>query len=193
MITVRQQLTERETIMLKRIMKVLLAVSLLVLSAGCSPKNPDDRVDPPVEGDETFFSINDREFHLDKETSFKGLGYLISSEFAEVTHEMTVPYVQYNYWPEDGNNMLYFRIFYYNNRDVSYALNDLGLESDIEMTDGRTADLQYKLYVDPRDDGGTIHFYFIERDSDLYAVSFISRYDISVFEGKVLNSIHFTE
>ena len=138
--------------------------------------------------DETLVTINGIEFHLNKETSFKNINYTIVEDFKEVDHDR---YIQYNYYQEDSTNLLFFRVFYYSNQGNDIAIKDLGLDSNISLTDGKTDNIEYKYYASPRDDGGTMHFYFINKDGDTYTLNFVSKYDIKDFEDKVVKSVKF--
>ena len=168
-----------------------MLVALMLVMAGCgSPK--EEIVEPePQETDETLVVINGLEFHLDKEAFFKGLRYIITEDFREIEHDEFTPSVQYDYRQEDDSNLLFFRIFYYQDKSFDAAIKDLGLEGDIELKDGSTGNIVYSLYAEPRDDGGTIHFYFVDKDESTYVLQFISRYDIAAFEEKVMSSMHF--
>ena len=168
----------------------LIFICLGFSGCGSSEKESGDDQLPAVE-DETLVVINDIDFHLNRETSFQDIGYTAVEEFREIEHDEFTPYIQYDYQQEDGSNLLFFRIFYYQDKDFDAAVRDLGIEGDIALTDGKTENIEYQLYAQPRDDGGTIHFYFISRDGDTYVLHFVSRYDIAVFEEKVLYSIHF--
>ena len=64
-------------------------------------------------------------------------------------------------------------------------------DGNITFIDGKTDNIEYKYYPQPRDDGGTIHYYLINKDGNLYVINFVSKYDIKDFEEKVLNSIKF--
>ena len=171
----------------KALLSILLVVTMFIFTA-CGSSNKDNKENKEEVVDNTSFIVNNLEFHLDREATYSGINYKISKEFKEAVHNM---YIQYNYLQEDSSNLLFFRIFYYENQDVNYAINDLGLEGNIEFTEGKTDNIEYKLYVEPRDDGGTIHFYFVNKDNNLYVLSFISKYDIKDFEEKVLNTIKF--
>ncbi len=178
--------------MKKRYLLIVLVLCLFIVGCGNSEpqqeKNKEGDKKEEVVVDETLFVINKLEFHMDKDSEFKGIKYTISSSFKEANQ---VSYVQYNYYQEDNTNLLFFRIFYYNNKKIDYAINDLGLDKNISLTDGKTNDIDYKFYASPRDDGGTIHFYFINKGNDLYVLNFVSKYDIKDFENKVLKSIKF--
>lgn len=165
--------------MKKKIIFSLLVIITLFTITACGKQE---------EVDETLFKVNNLEFHLDKESEFKNIKYTISSDFKEVIQDM---YIQYNYYQEDNTNLLFYRVFYYENKDINYAINDLDLGENINLTDGKINDIDYKYYPEPRDDGGTIHFYFINKNDDLYVLNFISKYDIKDFEAKVLNTIKF--
>ena len=87
--------------------------------------------------------------------------------------------------------MLFYRVFYYEGKDNATAIKDLGLDEGITLTDGKNDSVEYKFYENPRNDGGTMHFYFINRDGNTYVVNFVSKYDIKDFENKVVKTIKF--
>jgi predicted small lipoprotein YifL len=182
--------------MKKKILLIMLAIVTIISLTGCGIEtknevkddNDNNKKEEKVEVDESLFKINNIEFHLDNESAFKEIKYTISKDFKEANMDK---YIQYNYYQEDSTNLLFFRIFYYQNKDINYALKDLGLNNDITFEDGKTDNISYKLYVQPRDDGGTIHFYFINKDSDLYVLNYVSKYDIKEFESKVLKTVKF--
>ena len=165
---------------MKKIVYSFIVVGLLIMVIGCGKKVVD----------ETLVEINENEFHLDKKMTFHDLEYTIVGEFKEVNNRN---YVQYNYYQEDSSNLLFFRIFYYEGKTIDDASKDLGLDSGISYSDGKTDNIQYKSYFEPRDDGGTIHFYFINKDGNIYVLHFVSKYDIKDFEAKVLKSVKFKE
>ena len=178
--------------MKKRIISVLLVLLMLSAVIGCGSSQKEDKTEEPPAEDETLFVINGLEFHLDTDASFYGLDYVISQDLREITHdEYYTPYVQYDYLQDDGNNLLFFRIFFYKGQGTDAAIADLGLDAGITLTEGSTGNFEYSYYPEPRDDGGTIHFYFVNRDGNTYVLNFISRYDIADFEGKVLSRIVF--
>ena len=169
---------------------VIILISGLLILTGCGAKNEtkESEEQPETAVDETLVKINGLEFHLNKEASFKGLNYVIVNEFKEVIHDR---YVQYNYYQEDSTNLLFYRVFYYENQSKEKAIEDLGLDSTITLTDGKTDNIEYKFYEQPRNDGGTIHFYFINKDGNTYVLHFVSKYDIKDFEEKVIKSVKF--
>ena len=170
----------------------VIAVCLLVLTvSGCSSSEEEVIIDDQPVTDDTLVVINGLEFHLDKETSFKDLYYVITEDFREIEHDEFTPYVQYDYRQEDDTNLLFFRVFYYQDKGFDDAIADLGLEGNIEFKNGSTGNIDYQLYAEPRDDGGTIHFYFIDREGSTYVLHFVSRYDIAQFEEKVVSSLHY--
>ncbi len=175
---------------MKKLIMMFMVSFMLIGITGCGKKE-DPKEDPPV--DESIVVINNLEFKLEKETSFKDLCYKTVEDFAEVEHDITIPYRQYNFYQEDGTNLLFFRIFYYYGKGIDYASKDLGIEGKITLEDGKTEHIEYQLYPQPRDDGGTIHFYFITRGNDTYVLNFVSKYDIKDFETKVVNSVYFQE
>ena len=175
----------KKKLFLGSLILIILVTGLCSLT-GCGKKKEENKEQQVV--DETLVKINGLEFHLNKEAEFKGLKYIIASEFKEVIHDR---YIQYNYYQEDSTNLLFYRVFYYENEGRDKAIQDLGLESNIALTDGKTDNFEYKLYEQPRNDGGTIHFYFIDKDGSTYVLHFVSKYDIKDFESKVVKSVKF--
>ena len=175
---------------MKKTISILLVLAMLFAFAACG-KGKGENDPEPQPADETAFTVNGLEFHLDTEKEFKGLHYVISGDFREVEHDEFTPYVQYNFLQEDDSNLLFYRIFYYKGKGTDHAKTDLGLEKDIKLTDGENEDLEYKMYAQPRDDGGTIHYYFLSKDGNTYVVNFVSKYDIADFEQKVVKSLKF--
>lgn len=176
-------------IFLLGLIAIILVAGLLILTGCESKKETEENKEETIPVvDETLVKINDLEFHLDKETSFKDVKYTIVGDFKEADFDR---YIQYNFYQEDSTNLLFFRIFDYGEKSNEDAIKDLGLDSNITFTDGKTDNIEYKYYAEPRDDGGTIHFYFINKDENLYVLHFVSKYDIKDFEDKVVNSINF--
>ena len=175
----------KKKVIITSLLVIILTIGLFILT-GCGSKNNTEEKEEPV--DNTLIKINGLEFHLDKEKSFKNIKYMVSEEFKEADHDN---YVQYNYYQEDQTNLFFYRIFYYENKGIDDAIADVGLDSNISLIDGKTDNIEYKFYEEPRDDGGTIHFYFILKGDDIYTLNLISKYDIKDFEQKVLNSVKF--
>ena len=180
-----------KNIFLTVILIIMLGSGLFILT-GCDSKEEikeSENEEQTISAiDETLVKINDLEFHLDKETSFKDVKYTIVGDFKEANFDR---YIQYNYYQEDNTNLLFFRIFDYGTQSNEGAIKDLGLEGEVTLTDGKTDNIEYKYYAEPREDGGTIHFYFVNKDGNLYVLNFVSKYDIKDFEDKVIKSIKF--
>jgi hypothetical protein len=184
----------RKKIIILGTMIIMMVVELMTFT-GCGSKKEikeekkeENTVQTPQVVDESLVKINNQEFHLSKEATFKEIKYSIIPDFKEADHNH---YIQYSYSQEDRSNLLYFRIFYYEGKENDAAIKDLGLEGDITLTNGKNDYLEYKLYEKPRDDGGTIHFYFINNNGNTYALNFVSKYDIKEFENKVVKSLKF--
>ena len=186
-----------------KLLVVLLVIAMVFGLAACgtAPANnasndaapagntENNTAEPEPPADESLVVINGYEFHLDKDAAFKDLHYTVSGDFKENDHGN---YIQYNYYQKDDSNLFFFRVFYYKLAgDVAIAVKDLGLDSGIKLTDGKNGDLEYKFYERPREDGGTMHFYFIKHEEDVYAVTFTCKYDINDFEAKVVKSLKF--
>ena len=173
--------------------KVLLIGLILVMLSGCllgltgcrAKKEESKEV-----VDESLIKINGKEFKLDTETTFKDVSYITSADFQKADFNR---FIQYYYQDKEDGNLLYFRIFYYKNLDITAAFADLGLDKTIALTDEKTDNFEYKSYVEPRNDGGTIHCYFVDYKGSTYVISFISKYDIKDLETKIMKSVKFKE
>lgn len=166
-------------------------VAVLLSLTGCEKKEDvkeEKKEEKQQVVDETLVKINGLDFHLNKEATFKNIKYTIVGDFKEADHNH---YIQYSYAQEDKSNLLFFRIFFYENQGTDTAIRDLGLDSGIALTDGKNDNVEYKYYAAPRTDGGTMHYYFINKDGSTYTLNFVSKYDIKDFEEKVVKSIKF--
>ena len=177
--------------MKKKLIFSLLIVLALFMVAGCNTKK-DTKVNKKENKavDKTLFKIKDKEFHLDTDKEFNGLKYKTSSEFKEVSnYTMSSTYMQYNYQPENSQNYFYFRILYYEGKDIDFAKDDyIGTEEHFEYKDVKINNIECKMIDEERTDG-TIHHYFITKDGNTFILDFISQNDIKDFESKVLDSI----
>ena len=174
--------------MKKKILLSLLVIIAILMSTGCGNSQKEE-----VIVDKTLFKIKDKEFHLDTDKVFEGLQYQISGDFREINNGTPASkYVQYNYQPEGSSNYLFFRIFYYAQKDFNYVRSDLAIDDKFKFINGKTESIEYKMIDEERTDG-TIHFYFINKDSHTYVLHFVSQNDIKDFEKMVLNSLKFEE
>ena len=165
-----------------------VVVGILIAVNSGDKEEPKKTVETPAV-DEKSFRINNLKFSLDTEKEFEGIKYTISKDFREVKHDLRTHYVQYDYLQKDDTNLLFFRIFHYTDKDAAAAAKDLGIENPT-FSEGKTDNVEYQFYNEPRDDG-TIHFYFITKDSETYALHFASRYDVRDFESKILKTLKF--
>lgn len=159
----------------------LLLVTLLI-TVGCN--NVKNEL-----SNKSIVKVNGIELHLDKEKVFKDIEYTITDDLKEANFDQ---YVQYYLYQESGPNLLFFRIFFYNNKTHDYIRNDLAIDKNLVEENGKTDNIEYK-YIDTKRTDGTIHFYIIDKDNTSYVINFVSQYDIKDFEKKVLNSIKFKE
>ena len=164
---------------MRKIKYLIIILCVVILITGCGKQ--------VEEVDESLVTINGLEFHFDKDATYEMLNYKIISDFKSSSMNN---YIQYSYHQEDGTNLLFFRIFYYSGKGIDYARKDLGIDDSLKLYDGNTKNIKYKI-IDGKRDDGTIHFYFINKDDNLYVVNFVSKYDIREFESKVLESLKF--
>ena len=169
---------------------LLLFILLLVLFSitGCNKKTNKEEPTKKEETkvvDKTLVKVNDVDLHINSEKEFKGLKYTISEELKEAEFDN---YIQYYLYQEQGPNLLFFRIFYYQNKDSEYIRKDLAIDSNLTEEKGKNDNIEYTL-IDTKRTDGTIHFYFIKKDNTTYVINFVSQYDISDFEKLVFDSI----
>ena len=172
--------------------KYLLLFILLVLFSisGCNKKTNKEEPTKKEETkvvDKTLVKVNDVDLHINSEKEFKGLKYTISEELKEAEFDN---YIQYYLYQEQGPNLLFFRIFYYQNKDSEYIRKDLAIDANLTEEKGKNDNIEYTL-IDTKRTDGTIHFYLIEKDNKTYVIHFVSQNDIKDFEQNVLNSIKF--
>ena len=172
--------------MKKKILLSLIALLALFTITGCgSSENKENKEEPVV--DNTLVTVNGIELHIDKEKEFQGIKYTITDDLREAIFDQ---YIQYNLYQESGTNLLFFRIFYYKDKNHDYIRNDLAIDSNLVEEKGKTDNIDY-LFIDTKRTDGTIHYYIIDKDNTSYVINFVSQYDIKEFEKKVLNSIKF--
>ena len=170
--------------------KVLLGLLLLVsffTLVGCTSNKKEEKKDEEIVVDKTLVKVNGVELHINKEKEFKGIKYTITDDLKEASFDK---YIQYYLYQEAGSNLLFFRIFYYENKDIDYIRNDLAIDSNLSLENGKTDNIEYSL-IDTKRTDGTIHFYIVKKDKIIYVINFVSKYDIKDFEKLVLNSIKF--
>ena len=170
------------------VVAIAAVVAGILIAVNSGKEEPKKSAEVPAV-DEKSFKINNLKFLLDTEKEFEGIKYVISKDFREIKYDLYSHYVQYDYLQKDETNLLYFRIFHYTDKDAAAAAKDLGIENPT-FSEGKTDNIEYKFYNEPRDDG-TIHFYFITKDTETYALHFASRYDIRDFESKILKTVKF--
>lgn len=155
---------------------IILLVLVLFIITGCGNKV-----------DESIVKVNDVELHIDKRNEFNGIKYMITDDLKEARFDQ---YVQYYLYQESGSNLLFFRIFFYKDKDIKYIKKDLAIDTNLAEINGKTDNVDY-IFIDTKRNDGTIHFYIIKKDNVSYVVNFVSKYDINDFENRILNSISF--
>jgi predicted small lipoprotein YifL len=177
--------------MKKKIGLSLLVFLFLFTLTGCGGKEEkEEKKDNKKEEtvvDNTLVKVNEIELHINKDKEFKGIKYTITDDLKEAKYDQ---YVQYYLYQDDGPNLLFFRIFYYENKAHKDIRKDLAIEDNLTEEKGKTDNIEY-TFIDSKRTDGTIHFYIIDKGNISYAINFVSQYDIKDFENKVLNSIKF--
>lgn len=171
-------------------MKKLLLYFILLISiftiVGCGSKNEEVKKDnEEKEVDKSIVKVNGVELHINKDKEFKGIKYTITDDLKEAIYDQ---YIQYNLYQDDGTNLLFFRIFYYEKKDHDYIRKDLAIDSNLEEVKGKNNYVEYS-FIDTKRTDGTMHFYIIDKDNISYVINFVSKNDINDFEKVVLNSI----
>jgi predicted small lipoprotein YifL len=182
--------------MKKKIFYSIITFVLVFSLIGCGkkeePKKEEKEQEENVIVDKSLFKIKDKEFHLDTDKEYEGLKYKTSLEFKEINnYTVSSTYRQYNYQPASSSNYFYFRILFYQGKDIEFAREDyLGNEEQFEYKDVTINNIDFKMIDEERTDG-TIHHYFVTKDGNTFIVDFISQNDIKDFENKVLDSLSF--
>lgn len=171
--------------MKKKIILFLFILIGLFTITGCGDNKKEEKEEKNI--DKTVVKVNGVELHIDKEKEYKGIKYTITDDLKEAEFDQVMQYYLYQ---DSGPNLLFFRIFYYENKTHNDIREDLAIESNLTEEKGKTDNVEY-TFIDSKRTDGTIHFYIIEKDNISYVINFVSQYDIKDFEKIVLNSIKF--
>ena len=175
--------------MKKKIVLSIIILMLLFNFTGCNNKTKElEKTKTKIkEVDESLVKVNEVELHINKEKEFKGIKYTITDDLKEANYNQ---YVQYYLYQDSGPNLLFFRIFFYENKAHDDIKKDLAIDSNLVEESGKTDNIKY-IFIDTKRTDGTIHYYIIDKNNTSYVINFVSQYDIKEFEEKVLNSIKF--
>ena len=167
----------------KLLLSMIIIVGLLIFTGCGKPKNESN----DNSTNNNIVKVNGIDLHLNKEKEFNGIKYTITDHLKEVNHDQ---YVQYYLYQDSGPNLLFFRIFYYENKSHDDIRKDLAIDSNLIEEQGKTNIVEYN-FIDTKRTDGTIHYYIIDKDNISYVINFVSQYDIKNFEKIVMDSIYF--
>ncbi len=170
--------------MIKKLLCILLIAILLV---GCSKKEnqEENKTKDTLAANEIV--VHGIKYKFDQDTEEYKLKFKIASNLRKVDTGNAM-----NYYSEevDGNKDFVFRIFYYKNKSLDYAIKDSTSSYDnkyeVEI-DG----LKYTVvhFINPIGDNVQTNIYYYKHNKDVYAFCFTAQIDLTKLAEIFLKSI----
>ena len=181
---------------MKKILTILFVFIAVIALTGCSCSRKNNKNEGNKTEDNRIF-VDGIEFTLDTDKEFNGLTYKMDSKITETnpyTDPKSAVQRQYIYRKEtDNSNKITIRMFYYKDKTVEYALNDLGKGTDTSVLFTVEAEHMSLKMFDVGQEKGTGHFYFATNNNDVIAIQIGSYSDIKQFEAAFLKTLKFKE
>lgn len=158
--------------------KILLILFIILLLIGCGKKEsiPEDEV-----------ILENIKYKLNQDDSEYGIKYKIANNFRKVDTGNAI-----NYFSEriEDRSYFVFRIFYYKNKSIDYAIKDSTITYD-KKWETKVGDLDYTVvhFVNPTNDGSETNIYYYKHNKDVYAFCFTAKIDLSKLENIFLKQI----
>ena len=169
---------------MKKILLVLLTVLLLV---GCGKKSEEKNEEPKGLAEDEVI-LENITYKFDQDDEYHGLKYKIASNLRKRDTGNA-----YNYFSEeiDGSSYFVFRIFYYPNRDIDYAIKDSVANEHLEEYDTKVGDLDYRVvrFKNSLGEKTYTNMYYHKNNNDVYAYCFTAEMDISELEKVFLERV----
>ncbi len=160
--------------------KLLLMILTVLLLVGCNKK-----VEEKMPEDEVI--LENIKYKLNQDDSTYGIKYKIASNFRKTDTGNAI-----NYFSEkiDGASYFVFRIFYYKNKSIDYAIKDSTITYDRKW-ETKVGDLDYTVvhFINPTNDGSQTNIYYYKHNNDVYAFCFTAIIDLSKLEDVFLKQI----
>ena len=160
---------------MKKYLLVLLTVLLLV---GCRKKEEVVESKKLAEDEVILENIT---YKFDQDAEYHGLNYKVAKNL-----RLRDTGNAYNYFSEeiDGSSYFVFRIFYYGNKDIDYAVKDTTDNTFDSRKETKVGDLDYTVvrFKNPIGENTYTNIYYYKNNNDVYAFCFTSKIDISRLE-----------
>ena len=179
---------------MKKILTILFVFVAVIALTGCSCSRKENKENKK---EDNRILVDGIEFVLDTDKEFNGLTYKIDSKITETnpyTPSNTAVIRQYIYKVTGENsNKITIRMFYYKDKTIEYALNDLGRGTDTSILFTVEAEHMSLKMFEEQQDKGSGHIYFATNNNDVIAIQIGSYSDIKQFEAAFLKTLKFKE
>ncbi len=169
---------------MKKCIKLLLVLVIALCLFGCGKKAEPKKEDALADDEIILEGIK---YKLDQDDSEYGISYKVASNFRKSTMINAVNYFSENI---DDSPYFVFRIFYYKNKSLDYAIKDSTSSYDnkyeVEI-DG----LKYTVvhFINPIGDNVQTNIYYYKHNKDVYAFCFTAQIDLTKLAEIFLKSI----
>jgi hypothetical protein len=167
---------------MKKLLVVLFTILLLV---GCGKK--EETIESKKLADDEVM-LEEILYKFDQDAEYHGLKYKVASNL-----RLRDTGNAYNYFSEeiDGSSYFVFRIFYYGNKDIDYAVKDTTDNTFDSRKETKVGDLDYTVvrFKNPIGENTYTNIYYYKNNSDVYAFCFTSAIDVSRLEEVFLKHV----
>ncbi|MBQ6285863.1 MAG: hypothetical protein IJK67_06140 [Bacilli bacterium] len=168
---------------MKKLFKIFVLLLICICLIGCGKKTKQE--ENKLQDDEVI--LEGIKYKLDQDESEYGIEYKIASNFRKTNTRNAI-----NYFSENINDQAYFvyRIFYYKNKSIDYAIKDSTISYD-KKYDVKVGDLDYTVvhFVNPIGENVETNIYYYKHNKDVYAFCFTASIDLSRLIDIFLKSI----
>ena len=178
---------------MKKLLTILFVFLSVFMLLGCAKKKEEYKDPKQEEEKDDKILVDGVEFKFETEKKFQNLSYKMDDKLKETnpyTDPKAAPIRQHLYKASetDSSYKIVIRMFYYKTKTLEQAMKDLGIEEDASsLFTVETEHMSLKMH-DQKQTEGTGHIYFINDNSDYYAVQIGSRSDIKKFENAFLKT-----
>ena len=168
---------------MKKIFKIFVLLFVCICLIGCGKKNNQE--ENKLQDDEVV--LEGIKYKLDQDASEYGIKYKIASNFRKTDTGNAINYFSENI---DGQAYFVYRIFYYKNKSIDYAIKDSIISYD-KRYDVKVGDLDYTVvhFVNPIGENVETYIYYYKHNKDVYAFCFTASIDLSRLTDIFLKSI----
>ena len=173
---------------MKKIFKILLVLSFVVLLFGCNKKEEETIKEEKLAEDEVV--LENIKYKLDVEDKGYKIKYKVANNFRKVVLDNAI-----NYYSEKIDNSSYFviRIFYYKDKNIKYAIKDSTNNDYEKKWKTKVNDLDYTVVrlKNPIGDEVYTNLYYHKTKKGTYAFVFTGAIDLNRLENIFLSNIDY--